>query len=49
MLGVGLRVLGVESSLGLELKAFQFRFWVEGFGLGLGLGLGFGVGFRVLV
>ena len=38
MLGVGLRVLGVESGLGLGLglglKAFQFRFWVEGFGLG---------------
>ena len=36
MLGVGLRLLGVESGLGLGLglKAFQFRFWVEGFGLG---------------
>ena len=41
MLGVGLRVLGVESGLGLGLglglslglKAFEFRFWIEGFGL----------------
>ena len=38
MLGVGLRVLGVESGLGLGLglslglKAFEFRFWIEGFG-----------------
>ena len=38
MLGVGLRVLGVESGLGLGLglslglKAFEFRFWIEGCG-----------------
>ena len=38
MLDVGLRVLGVESGLGLGLglslglKAFEFRFWIEGFG-----------------
>ena len=38
MFGVGLRVLGVESGLGLGLglslglKAFEFRFWIEGFG-----------------
>ena len=34
MLDVGLRVLGVESGLGLSLglKAFEFRFWIEGFG-----------------
>ena len=38
MLGVGLRVLGVQSGLGLGLglslglKAFEFRFWIEGFG-----------------
>ena len=38
MLGVDLRVLGVESGLGLGLglslglKAFEFRFWIEGFG-----------------
>ena len=38
MLGVGRRVLGVESGLGLGLclslglKAFEFRFWIEGFG-----------------
>ena len=40
MLGVGLRVLGVESGLGLGLglclslglKAFEFRFWIESFG-----------------
>ena len=36
MLGVGLSVLGVESGLGLGLslglKAFEFRFWIEGFG-----------------
>ena len=40
MLGVGLRVLGVDSGLGLGLglslslglKAFEFRFWIEVFG-----------------
>ena len=38
MLDVGLRVLGFESGLGLSLglslglKAFEFRFWIEGFG-----------------
>ena len=38
MLDVGPRVLGVESGLGLGLglslglKAFEFRFWIEGFG-----------------
>ena len=38
MLDIGLRVLGVESGLGLGLglslglKAFEFRFWIEGFG-----------------
>ena len=38
MLDVGLRVLAVESVLGLGLglslglKAFEFRFWIEGFG-----------------
>ena len=38
MLGIGLKVLGVESGLGLGLglslglKAFEFRFWIEGFG-----------------
>ena len=38
MLDVGPRVLGVESGLGLGLglslglKAFEFRFWIKGFG-----------------
>ena len=38
MLDVGPRVLAVESGLGLGLglslglKAFEFRFWIEGFG-----------------
>ena len=38
MLDIGLRVLGVESGLGLGLglslglKAFESRFWIEGFG-----------------